>query len=73
MEKKKIFSNISDGTYVRKLIEDKKIKNNLSNSTNEKVILNIAMYYDDIEVVNAIGNSRKKHKLGIFNFIGQKF
>jgi hypothetical protein len=26
----------------------------------------LAFYYDDIEIVNPIGNSRKKHKLGNF-------
>ena len=64
LTKKGIYSNVSDGTYVKKVIEDKKQKNLLSGSLNEKVILLFAMYYDDIEVVNAIGNSRKKHKLG---------
>ncbi len=64
LRNKNIYSNVSDGTYVKKIIDDKKEKNNLSGSLNEKVILLFAMYYDDIEVVNAIGNSRKKHKLG---------
>ena len=28
-------------------------------------ILYFMMYYDDLEIVNAIGSSTKKHKLGI--------
>jgi hypothetical protein len=64
LENKKIYSNITDGSYVKKLIADKKLSNSFLNNKNEKTILNFAMYYDDIEVVNAIGVSRKKHKLG---------
>lgn len=32
----------------------------------QKDILCFMIYYDDLEVVNAIGNSTKKHKLGTF-------
>ena len=64
LEAKKIYSNVTDGTYVKKLIEEKKKSNLAELSINEKIILNFALYYDDIEVVNAIGNSKKKHKLG---------
>ena len=37
---------------------------NAKSKKKEQRLLNIALYYDDIEVVNPIGNSRKKHKLG---------
>ena len=63
---KNILCEISDGKYVKKLIEEKKKENDAKNSTNEKIILLIVMYYDDVEVSNPIGASRKKHKIGIF-------
>jgi hypothetical protein len=59
-----IYSEISDGEYIKKLVNEKKEMNKQCGSKNESDILLLAMYYDDIEVVNAIGNSRKKHKLG---------
>ena len=66
LSSKNIYSEITQGEYVKNLIENKKSKNKYENSLNEEEILTFAMYYDDIEVVNAIGNSRKKHKLGYY-------
>ena len=57
-----IYSSVTHGRFIKEKIEEKKKQNALSNK--EKDILMIALYYDDIEVVNAIGSSRKKHKLG---------
>ena len=63
---KKINSEICEGEYIQKQIKQKQEIN--SNKPNiQKDILLFAFYYDDIEVVNAIGASRKKHKLGILN------
>jgi hypothetical protein len=64
LKSKNIKSNISDGEYIKKLVKEKEDSNNTNNSTNEKTILLFSFYYDDIEVVNAIGASRTKHKLG---------
>ncbi|RNA23839.1 hypothetical protein BpHYR1_039962 [Brachionus plicatilis] len=55
----KIFGDFEDGYYIEKKI------NFFLNNTNHFPIL-IGLYYDDIEIVNPIGNSRKKHKLGMF-------
>ncbi len=57
-----ILSEISHGTYIKKILEKKKIENEDSNNKNE--IIMIVLYYDDIEIVNPIGVHRKKHKLG---------
>ncbi len=61
---KNIKSEISDGEYIKKLVKNKEDSNGSKNSNNESIILLFALYYDDIEVVNAIGSSRTKHKLG---------
>ena len=45
-------------------MKNKEDSNGSKNSNNESIILLFALYYDDIEVVNAIGSSRTKHKLG---------
>ena len=66
LKSKKIYSEITDGKYVKTLIENKMRENEKKKSTNEKEILMFVFYYDDIEVVNAIGASRKKHKIGNF-------
>jgi hypothetical protein len=43
----------------------KKIKlENIQRKYDENVLY-FMMYYDDLEIVNAIGSSTKKHKLGI--------
>ena len=55
---KSIKSNVADGSYI-------KTRANID-SNKEKEIIMLAFYYDDIEIVNPIGNSRKKHKLGNF-------
>lgn len=65
---KNIKSNIADGEYIKKLVGEKEDSNKANKSSNEKTILLFSFYYDDIEVVNAIGASRTKHKLGNSRF-----
>lgn len=57
--------DVMNGNRIRELIKNK-LNVIKSNKNLESKPLMIALYYDDIEVVNAIGNSRKKHKLGVF-------
>jgi hypothetical protein len=54
-------SDIGDGEYIKKL------KN--QNVQLHKPYLLFGLYYDDIEVVNAIGASRKSHKLGKYVYV----
>lgn len=63
---KNIKSGICDGDYIKKLVADKEESNKNKTNSNQDIILLFAFYYDDIEVVNAIGSSRTKHKLGNF-------
>ena len=67
---KNIKSEICDGEFIKKLVKEKEDSNKAKNSGNEKTILLFSFYYDDIEVVNAIGSSRTKHKLGNSNSNG---
>jgi hypothetical protein len=64
LKSKNIKSEICDGEFIKKLIKDKEESNKAKNLCVEKIILLFSFYYDDIEVVNAIGSSRTKHKLG---------
>lgn len=51
-----------NGEYIKKTMNELNAKSMRLNNENE--IISVVLYYDDIEVVNPIGNSRKKHKLG---------
>ncbi len=65
-----IKSNLNDGNYIKEVIRDqfeKRCKLTLdSNIKTADKTLYFGLYYDDIEVVNPIGSSTKKHKLGKF-------
>ena len=63
MLSKGIKFNIQHGEYIERKIEELKERCNLED---QKELLGFVLYYDDLEVVNAIGNQRKKHKLGTF-------
>ena len=59
----KIQCSLSDGLYIKDLMT--KIASRRGNDNFEKDVLYFMMYYDDLEIVNAIGSSTGKHKLGI--------
>ena len=67
-----IKSNLTDGIYIKDAIEKQKERRILQRQQQEsahsesEATLYFALYYDDIEIVNAIGSARKKHKLGEF-------
>ena len=67
-----IKSNLNDGVFIQDAIK-KQMENRVHPQTSQGVTvqestLYFALYYDDIEIVNAIGSSRTKHKLGEFVF-----
>jgi hypothetical protein len=69
---KNINTELNDGEFVRNAIQFHKSQRplyetyepSISNSDNT---LCFALYYDDVEVVNPIGSSTKKHKIGDLN------
>ena len=63
---KNIKSNLSDGAYIKEAIRVHKLNRQEENNsiTVSERTLYFALYYDDVEVVNPIGSSTKKHKLG---------
>ena len=63
-----IKSNLNDGLFIQDAIK-KQLENRVHTQTSQTLsvqesTLYFALYYDDIEIVNAIGSSRTKHKLG---------
>ncbi len=68
LRSKNIKCNLNDGTYIqeaiRKLTLRLQLRMPVDSTRHSDTILYFALYYDDIEIVNAIGASRKKHKLG---------
>ena len=60
-------TDVNNGFLLNEIITKKKkmISESLEKNLNSTPLM-IALYYDDIEIVNPIGNSRKKHKLGVF-------
>jgi len=66
-----IKSNLNDGSYIKEAVRVH-IQNRLTETAESEIktaekTLYFGVYYDDIEIVNPIGSSTKKHKLGNFN------
>jgi len=68
LRSKNIKCYLNDGVYIqdaiRRLTLRLQLQEPVQNAKHSDTILYFALYYDDIEIVNAIGSSRKKHKLG---------
>jgi hypothetical protein len=70
LRSKNIKSNISDGTFIQDSIcEQAEIRDHVrrEDCIEPEFTLLFALYYDDVEIVNAIGSAKKKHKLGKFD------
>ena len=68
LKSKNIKSHLNDGIFVKETIAKQKLRQQyrlpMDHTRDSENTLYFALYYDDIEIVNAIGSSRKKHKLG---------
>lgn len=71
LQSKNIKSNMSDGSYIKEAFrihtERRPVYDEDGIAVNERTLY-FAIYYDDVEVVNPIGSSTKKHKLGKQSF-----